>query len=162
MGATTWEEAMSRAERHQPGNLVPVRLVGAAGAVVAVVLLVLFVRAATRSTPVAATRAPAVDAPAPASAASGPALSDVCRAALVTSNRMIAHGDAAVADLRAHKKLMDDYKSGKIDRAKALPQGSPWRQALARTLKQGTAAADQYDADKATYREQAAACSKGR
>jgi hypothetical protein len=151
---------MSRAERHQPGNLVPVRLVGAAGAVVALVLLVLFVRAATR--PVVATRAPAVDEPARANAASGPALSDACRAALVTSNRMIAHGDAAVADLRAHKKLMDDYKSGRIDRAKALPQGSPWRQALARTLKQGTAAADQYDADKASYREQAAACSKGR
>jgi hypothetical protein len=151
---------MSRAERHQPGNLVPVRLLGAVGAVVALVLLVLFVRAATR--PIVATRAPAVNAPAQASAASGPALSDACRAALATSNRMIAHGDAAVADLRAHKKLMDDYKSGKIDRAKALPQGSPWRQALARTLKQGTAAADQYDADKATYREQAAACSKGR
>ena len=125
-----------------------------------VVLLVLFVRAATRPTPVAATRA-AVDAPARSSAASAPALSEACRAALVTSNRMIAHGDAAVADLRAHKKLMDDYKSGKIDRAKAFPQGSPWRQALARTLKEGAAAADQYDADTATYRKQAAACSKG-
>jgi len=86
---------MSRAERHQPGNLVPVRLVGAAGAVVAVVLLVLFVRAATRPAPVAATRARAVDAPAPASAASGPALSDACRAALVTSNGAVASGQSA-------------------------------------------------------------------
>ena len=74
---------------------------------------------------------------------------------------MIAYGDAAVADLRAHKKLMDDFKSGKIDRAKAIPQDSPWRQALTRTLKEGAVAADQYDADKATYRKQAAACSKG-
>jgi hypothetical protein len=151
---------MSRAERHQPSNRVPVRLVGAAAMVVGVVLLVLFVRVATRPAPVAATRA-AVDAPARASAASALAVSEACRAALVTSNRMIAHGDAAVADLRAHKKLMDDYKSGKIDRAKAIPQGSPWRQALTRTLKEGAAAADQYDADKATYRKQAAACSKG-
>jgi hypothetical protein len=74
---------------------------------------------------------------------------------------MVAHGDAAVADLRAHKKLMDDYKSGRIDRAKAIPQGSWWRQALARTLKEGAAAAERYDADKAAYRKQAAAGGKG-
>jgi hypothetical protein len=35
-----------------------------------------------------------------------------------------------VADLRAHKKLMDDYKSGSIERVKAIPQGSWWRRAL--------------------------------
>jgi hypothetical protein len=57
---------------------------------------------------------------------------------------------------------MDDYKSGEIDRAKALPQeDSWWRQALARTLKDGVAAADRYDADKATYRKLAAQCSTG-
>jgi hypothetical protein len=73
---------------------------------------------------------------------------------------MTSHADAAVAQLRGHKQLMDDYKSGKIDRAAAFPQGSPWRQALARTLKDGVAAADRYDADKATYRKLAAQCSK--
>ncbi len=80
---------------------------------------------------------------------------------LVAAQRMTSHADAAVAQLRGHKQLMDDYKSGKIDRAAAFPQGSPWRQALARTLRDGTAAADQYDADKATYRTLAAQCSNG-
>jgi hypothetical protein len=55
---------------------------------------------------------------------------------------------------------MDDYKSGRIDRATAFPQGSWWRQALARTLAVGVAAADQYDADKAAYRRLATQCSK--
>jgi hypothetical protein len=151
---------MSRAERHRSDNVGRARWVGAASAAVALVLLVLFVRAVTRPDPVAATRA-AVDAPTQAIAASAPTLSEACRAALATSDRMITHGDAAVANLRAHKKLMDDYKSGKIDRATAFPQGSPWRQALAHTLKEGAAAAKQYDADKATYRKQAAACGKG-
>jgi hypothetical protein len=88
-------------------------------------------------------------------------LSKNCRALLAAAQRMTSHADAAVAQLRGHKQLMDDYKSGKIDRVAALPQGSPWRQALARTLKDGVAAADRYDADKATYRKLAAQCSKG-
>jgi hypothetical protein len=152
---------MSRAERHQSRNLVAMRWVGAVGALVAVVLLVLFVRAATRPSPVATTRAATADELARASTAPASAPSQACRALLAATNRMVTHGDAAVADLRAHKKLMDDYKSGKIDRATAFPQGSWWRRALARTLKDGAAAADQYDADKATYRKQAGACSKG-
>jgi hypothetical protein len=81
--------------------------------------------------------------------------------ALAAATRMVNHADAVEANLRGHKKLMDDYKSGKIDRAAAIPQGSPWRQALARTLKVGAAAADQYDADKAAYRKAAAQCSNG-
>jgi hypothetical protein len=79
---------------------------------------------------------------------------------LAAAKRMTSHADQVEVNLRGHKQLMDDYKSGKIDRAAAFPQGSPWRQALARTLKDGVAAADQYDADKATYRKLAAQCSK--
>jgi hypothetical protein len=153
---------MSRVQQHRSGSPLLVWGVTAAAAVVAVVLLVFFVRAVTGSTPAAATRPASANELARVSAVPGPALSEACRAALAATNRMIAHGDAAVASLRAHKKLMDDYKSGKIDRAKAIPQGSPWRQALTRTLKEGTAAAGQYDADKASYRKQAAACRKGR
>jgi hypothetical protein len=81
--------------------------------------------------------------------------------ALAATTRMVGHADAVAANLRAHKQLMDDYKSGKIDRAAAIPQGSPWRQALTRTLKEGAAAADQYDADKTAYRKAAAQCSNG-
>ncbi len=55
----------------------------------------------------------------------------------------------------------DEYKSGKFDRAKAFPQGSPWCEALARTLMEGAAAADQYDADKVTDRKPAAQCRAG-
>jgi hypothetical protein len=172
---------MSRTERHQarhltapdePRHLTRVRWVGPAAAVVGVVLVlvvpVVVVLAAMRSTPAPGTRSASVSEPGRASAASQPAgaalqpvLSKECRALLVAAQRMTSHADAAVAQLRGHKQLMDDYKSGKIDRAAAFPQGSPWRQALARTLKDGTAAADRYDADKATYRKLAAQCSKG-
>jgi hypothetical protein len=160
---------MSRVERHQPRHLdelaadhrARVRWFGVAGLVVVVVLLVLAARALTR-TPAQAIREPApTSAPASATAASRPVLSDDCRMVLATATRMINHADAVTANLRGHKKLMDDYKSGKIDRAAAFPQGSLWRQALARTLKQGAAAADQYDVDKSTYRRLAAQCSKG-
>jgi curli biogenesis system outer membrane secretion channel CsgG len=133
--------------------------------VVGVLLLLLipamFVLATTRTAPAPGTRSASVSQPTPASTTPQPVLSKDCRALLAAAQRMTSHADAAVAQLRAHKKLMDDYKSGKIDRVAALPQGSPWRQALASTLQQGTAAADQYDADKATYRKLAAQCSKG-
>ena len=162
---------MSRVERHQPRHLdddlaadhrARVRWVSVAALVVVVVLLILAARALTRTTPVQAVREPApAPAPASATAASRPVLSDDCRTVLATATRMTGHADAVAANLRDHKKLMDDYKSGKIDRATAFPQDSPWRQALARTLKQGAAAADQYDVDKATYRKLAAQCSKG-
>jgi hypothetical protein len=162
---------MSQTQRHQPRHLtepgqarrrrrVPL---GPAMAVVGVLLLVLVVVvAATRATPRASTRsAPASSQPAAASTAPQPLPSKDCRTALAAATRLTSHADAAIGQLRAHKKLMDDYKSGKIDRVAALPQGSPWRQALARTLVDGAAAANQYDADKATYRELAAQCSSG-
>jgi hypothetical protein len=126
-----------------------------------VLIPVVVVLAMTRTTPGADTRSPSVSQPAPASAAPQPGLSEQCRTALAATDRMLGHADAAVAQLRAHKKLMDDFKSGKIDRVAALPQDSPWRQALARTLKEGATAADRYDADKAAYRKLAAQCSKG-
>jgi hypothetical protein len=162
---------MSRTEQQQPRHLVDlgtdhrarvrrVSIVGLVVAVVVLVVLVLAARALTRPTPVEAVRQPA-PAPTAASAASRPVLSEQCRVALAAATRMINHADAVAADLRGHKQLMDDYKSGKIDRAKAFPQGSPWRQALARTLKQGAAAADQYDEDKASYRKLAAQCKGG-
>ena len=172
---------MSRTERQQPRHLTEsdqpshrtrVWRLGPAAAVVGVMLLLLvpvvFVLAATRTIPFAGTRSASVTEPARASAAPQlasaapqPLLSEECRAALAAADRMIGHADGAVTGLRAHKKLMDDYKSGKIDRAAALPQGSAWRNALAFTLRQGAAAADHYDADKATYRKLAAQCSKG-
>jgi hypothetical protein len=163
---------MSRTERHQarhltaadePRHLTRRRWVAPAvvvGVLLLLLLPVLFVLAATRSTPAASTRFASVTQPAPASAAPQPVLSKDCRALLAAAQRMTSHADAAVAQLRGHKQLMDDYKSGKIDRAAAFPQGSPWRQALARTLKDGVAAADRYDADKSTYRKLAAQCSK--
>ena len=163
---------MSRTERTQPRHLTEAdeprhltRRRWAAPAVVVGVLLLLLipiviVLAMTRTTPAPDTRSASVSQPAPASAAPQP-LSKNCRAVLAATQRMTSHADAAVAQLRGHKQLMDDYKSGKIDRAAAFPQGSPWRQALARTLKDGVAAAAQYDADKAAYRKLAAQCSKG-
>ena len=157
---------MSRTEQ-QPRHLDPgaahrarVRWVSIAGLVVAVVLLILSARVLTQPTQVTAVSVPA-STPAAASAALRPVLSDECRMALAAATRMIGRADGVATGLRAHKKLMDDYKSGRIDRVAALPQGSPWRQALARTLKNGVAAASQYDADKATYRELAARCSRG-
>jgi hypothetical protein len=152
---------MSRAQRQQPRHLEELatagrsrgRWVAIAALAVAVVPLILYGRTLTQPTPVRM-----ISVPAPAAA---PVLSDECRAALAAVTRMIGHADGAVAGLRAHKKLMDDYKSGKIDRAAAIPQGSPWRQALARTLQQGAAAADQYDADKAAQRKAATLCSQG-
>jgi hypothetical protein len=130
------------------------------GVLLVLLVTVVVVLAATR-TP----RLPARDQPRSASrqkpAPPQLVLSRECRAALAAADRMTSHADAAVAQLRGHKKLMDDYKSGEIDRAKALPQDSWWRQALARTLKDGVAAADRYDADKATYRKLAAQCSTG-
>jgi hypothetical protein len=164
---------MSRTERHQgrhltaaadePRHLTRRRWLAPA-VVVGVLLLIpaMFVLAATRTTPAPGTRSASVSQPAPASAAPQPVLSNNCRALLAAAQRMTSHADAAVAQLRGHKQLMDDYKSGKIDRAAAFPQGSPWRQALARTLKDGVAAADRYDTAKATYRKLAAQCSKGR
>jgi hypothetical protein len=164
---------MSRTEQTQPRHLTAAdeprhltRRRWVAPAVVVGVLLMLLVPvvlvlAATRTTPARSTRSASVSQPAPASVAPQPVLSKDCRALLAAAQRMTSHADAAVAQLRGHKQLMDDYKSGKIDRAAALPQGSPWRQALARTLNVGVAAAAQYDADKATYRKLAAQCSKG-
>jgi hypothetical protein len=168
---------MSRTDQQHPRHLhklrdlrtVPrarVRWVGLAGLVVVALLLILAGRALTRPTPTTAVNQPAprsapVSAPVSASAAPRPVLSTQCGMALAATTRMVGHADAVAANLRAHKKLMDDYKSGKIDRAAAIPQGSPWRQALARTLKEGAAAADQYDADKTAYRKAAAQCSNG-
>jgi hypothetical protein len=165
---------MSLTERQQPRHLSEpdqlrehrrVRWLGPAAAVVGLLLLLLvplvLVLAVTRTIPFGGTRSAAVSQPARASAAPQPLPSEECRAVLDAAKRMTGHADAAVAQLRGHKQLMDDYKSGKIDRAAALPQDSPWRQALARTLKDGVAAADQYDADKATYRKLAVQCSKG-
>ena len=163
---------MSRTERTQPRHLTEAdeprhltRSRWVAPAVVLGVLLLLLipiviVLATTRTTPAPGTRSASVSQPTPASATQ-PVLSQDCRAVLAAAQRMTSHADAAVAQLRGHKQLMDDYKSGKIDRAAAFPQGSPWRQALARTLKDGVAAAAQYDADKAAYRKLAAQCSKG-
>jgi hypothetical protein len=163
---------MSRTEHTQPRHLIEAdqprhltrRRWVAPAVVVGVLLLllipVMFVLATTR-TPAPGTRSASVSQPAPASRTPQPVLSKDCRALLAAAQRMTSHADAAVAQLRGHKQLMDDYKSGKIDRAAALPQGSPWRQALARTLKDGVAAADRYDADKATYRKLAAQCSEG-
>jgi hypothetical protein len=138
------------------------RWITIAGLVVVAVLLILAGRALTRPTPTKAVNQPAPgSAPVSASAAPRPVLSKQCGLALAATTRMVSHADAVAANLRAHKKLMDDYKSGKIDRGAAIPQGSPWRQALARTLKEGAAAADQYDADKAAYRKAATQCSNG-
>ena len=153
---------MSRVQRQQPRHLEEVgtarrsrgRWVAIAALAVAVVPLILYVRTLTQPTPVRM-----ISVPAPAVAA--PLPSHECRVALAAATRMIGHADGVETGLRAHKKLMDDYKSGRIDRAAAIPQGSPWRQALARTLQQGAAAADQYDADKAAYRTAAAQCSQG-
>jgi hypothetical protein len=164
---------MSRTEQTQPRHLTEAdqprhltRRRWVTPAVIVGILLVLLtpvmvVIVATRTTPASGTRSAAVSQPTPASAAPQPVLSKDCRALLAAGQRMTSHADAAVAQLRGHKQLMDDYKSGKIDRVAAFPQGSPWRQALARTLKDGVAAADRYDADKATYRKLAAQCSKG-
>jgi hypothetical protein len=164
---------MSRTEHTQPRHLTAAdqprhltrRRWVAPAVVVGVLLLLLIpvmvVLAATRTTPVPGPRSASVSPPARASAAPQPVLSKHCRALLAAAQRMTGHADAAVAQLRGHKQLMDDYKSGKIDRAAAFPQGSPWRQALARTLKDGVAAADRYDADKAAYRKLVAQCSKG-
>jgi FlaG/FlaF family flagellin (archaellin) len=164
---------MSRTERHQarhltaaeePRHLTRSRWVAPAvvvGVLLLLLVLVVVVLATTRTTtPAPGTRSASVSQPTPASATQ-PVLSQDCRAVLAAAQRMTSHADAAVAQLRGHKQLMDDYKSGKIDRAAAFPQGSPWRQALARTLKDGVAAAAQYDADKAAYRKLAAQCSKG-
>jgi hypothetical protein len=160
---------MSRTHHQQPGrhqlepsqpgrqadNLTRVRWIAAAALVVAVALLLLYARALTRPAPVTA-----VHQPTAARAAAQPALGQHCRALLVAATRMTGHADQVEAQLRGHKQLMDDYKSGRIDRATAFPQGSWWRQALAHTLQVGVAAADQYDADKAAYRRLAAQCSK--
>jgi hypothetical protein len=159
---------MSRTEQ-QPRHLIEpgtgrrtrVRWAMVAGLCVVAVLLILSARAFMRPTTVKEAGQPAPAAAPATSAAPRPALSHQCRVALAAATRMVGHADAVAADLRGHKKLMDDYKSGKIDRAAAIPQGSPWRQALARTLQQGAAAADQYDADKAAYRKVAAQCIKG-
>jgi hypothetical protein len=105
-------------------------------------VVVVVVVATTRTTPAPSTRSASVSQPTPASTTPQPVLSKNCRALLAAAQGMTSHADAAVAQLRGHKQLMDDYKSGKIDRAAAFPQGSPWRQALARTLKDGAAAAD--------------------
>jgi hypothetical protein len=160
---------MSQTQRHQPRHLTEpgqarrrrrVQL-GAVVAVVAALLLLVVLAAANRTTPGAGTRsASASSQPAAASTAAQP-LSKECRTALAAADRMASHADAAVRQLRAHKKLMDDYKAGRIDRVAALPQGSPWRQALTHTLQHGVAAANQYDADKATYSKLAAQCSRG-
>jgi hypothetical protein len=162
---------MSRTEQTQPRHLTAAdeprhltRRRWVTPAMVVGVLLVLLIPvvvvvAMTRTPPAPSTRSASASPPTPASAA--PVLSKNCRALLAAAQRMTSHADAAVAQLRGHKQLMDDYKSGKIDRAAAFPQGSPWRQALARTLKDGVAAAAHYDADKAAYRKLAAQCSKG-
>jgi hypothetical protein len=157
---------MSRTEqqpRHlnDPGTAhrARVRWFTVVGLGVAVVLLIFSARALMQPTTVKEASPPA-PAAAPASAAPQPVLSHECRVALAAATRMVGHADGVETGLRAHKKLMDDYKSGNIDRAAAFPQGSPWRQALARTLKQGAAVADQYDVDKAAYRKAAAQCSK--
>jgi hypothetical protein len=170
MSRTEHTQPRHLTESDQPRHLTRKRWVGPA-AVVGVLLVLLVpvvvVLAVTRSSPAPGTRPASVSQPTRASAAAQPAsaapqpLSKECRAVLAAANRMTSHADAAVAQLRGHKQLMDDYKSGKIDRATAFPQGSPWRQALARTLNDGVAAADQYDADKATYRTLAAQCSNG-
>jgi hypothetical protein len=166
MAHTELQQPRHLIEPNQPRHLTRRRWLGRVAAVAGVLLVLLIpvvvVFTATRTTPATDTRAGSVSQPAPepASAAPQPGLSEQCRQALATAKRMISHADQVEVNLRGHKKLMDDYKSGKIDRAAALPQDSPWRQALARTLKDGTAAADRYDADKATYRELAAQCSK--
>jgi hypothetical protein len=167
---------MSRTERlqprhltepEQPGHRGRLRWLGLVAAVGVPLLAVAVVVALTRATPATGTRSapvsqpPRASAAQPASAAPPPGLSQECRQVLAVAKNMVGHADEAVAQLRGHKQLMDDYKAGKIDRAAALPQDSPWRQALARTLKEGVAAADQYDADKARYRKLAAQCSKG-
>jgi hypothetical protein len=164
---------MSRTEQTQPRHLTAAdeprhltRRRWVTPAMVVGVLLLLLIPivigvATTRTPPAPSTRSASASPPAPASTTPQVVLSKNCRALLAAAQRMTSHADAAVAQLRGHKQLMDDYKSGKIDRAAAFPQGSPWRQALARTLKDGVAAADRYDADKATYRKLAAQCSKG-
>jgi hypothetical protein len=164
---------MSRTEQTQPRHLTAAdeprhltRRRWVTPAMVVGVLLLLLIPvvigvATTRTPPAPSTRSASASPPAPASTTPQVVLSKNCRALLAAAQRMTSHADAAVAQLRGHKQLMDDYKSGKIDRVAALPQGSPWRQALARTLKDGVAAADRYDADKATYRKLAAQCSKG-
>jgi hypothetical protein len=161
MSRTEHTQPRHLTEPDQPRHLTRRRWVAPAVVVGVLLLLpVLFVLATTRSTPTPGTRSASVTQPASASTAPPPVLSKECRALLAAAQRMTSHADAAVAQLRGHKQLMDDYKSGKIDRAAAFPQGSLWRQALARTLKNGVAAADRYDAVKATYRKLAAQCSK--
>jgi hypothetical protein len=164
---------MSRTEQTQPRHLTAAdeprhltRRRWVTPAMVVGVLLLLLIPivigvATTRTPPAPSPRSASASPPTPASTTPQVVLSKNCRAVLAAAQRMTSHADAAVAQLRGHKQLMDDYKSGKIDRAAAFPQGSPWRQALARTLKNGVAAAAQYDADKATYRKLAAQCSKG-
>ena len=164
---------MARTERLQPRHLTEpeqprhllrrrwlVRAAAVAGVLLVLLIPVVLVFAVTRPTPAPSPRAAPVSQPGPASAAPPPLLSQQCRQALAAAKRMTSHADQVEVNLRGHKRLMDDYKSGKIDRAAAFPQGSAWRQALARTLKDGAAAADRYDADKATYRKLAARCSK--
>jgi hypothetical protein len=155
-------------EPEQPGHRRRLRWLGLVAAVGVPLLVAAVVLALTRATPATGTRSAPVSqqarpsaAPQPASAAPPPGLSQECRQLLAVAKSMVGHADAAVAQLRGHKQLMDDYKSGKIDRAAAIPQDSPWRQALARTLKEGVAAADHYDADKARYGKLAAQCSQG-
>jgi hypothetical protein len=164
MSRTDHHQARHLTEADEPRHLTRRRWVAPA-VVVGVLLLLLIpvvvVVVATRTPPAPSTRSASAGQPAAARAAPQPVLSKNCRALLAAAQRMTSHADAAVAQLRGHKQLMDDYKSGKIDRAAAFPQGSPWRQALARTLKDGVAAADRYDADKAAYRKLAAQCSKG-
>jgi hypothetical protein len=164
MSRTETTQPRHLTETNQPRHLTRRRWVAPATVIGVLMLLltpVVIVLAMTRTTPAPSARSASVSQPPPASTTPQVVLSQDCRAVLAAAQRMTSHADAAVAQLRGHKQLMDDYKSGKIDRAAALPQGSPWRQALARTLKDGVAAADRYDADKAAYRKLAVQCSKG-
>jgi hypothetical protein len=164
MSRTETTQPRHLTETNQPRHLTRRRWVGPATVIGVLMLLlipVVIVLATTRITPAPSARSASVSQPTPASTTPQVVLSKNCRALLAAAQRMTSHADAAVAQLRGHKQLMDDYKSGKIDRAAALPQGSPWRQALARTLTDGVAAADRYDADKAAYRKLAVQCSKG-
>jgi hypothetical protein len=164
MSRTETTQPRHLTETNQPRHLTRRRWVGPATVIGVLMLLlipVVIVLATTRTTPAPSARSASVSQPTPASTTPQVVLSKNCRALLAAAQRMTSHADAAVAQLRGHKQLMDDYKSGTIDRAAAFPQGSPWRQALARTLKDGVAAAAQYDADKAAYRKLAAQCSNG-
>jgi hypothetical protein len=153
---------MSHGERHQPRHLTSRRWVGPVAAVVGVPGAAGHGRGRARRDahpPAPGTRSASVSKPAGARATAGTQQGvprSVGRRRPHDQPRRRGSGPTA-----GHKKLMDDYKSGEIDRAKALPQDSWWRQTLARTLKDGVAAADRYDADKATYRKLAAQCSTG-